>query len=372
MNSMMQQLFMSLHFRNFIFMAKDHKRNEMPLEDNVLYQAKYLFANLLKSKMPSFNPIALFQSVKDFGGQVLPTNEQRDVDEFFSMFLDQAERNFMGTEDDKNLKKIFGGLFAQQLICIDCPHKSIRDEPYLTISLEVKNKTNIKESLDLFIKGDMLEGDNAYYCDRCDKKVDTLKRCCIKQLPNLLIIGLKRFEFEIQTCTRLKLNSKFEYYDDLDMRDYCQESLAKAEIVKMMENEKLTYEMLNEDQKAIYDYNLPDKYYQYKLKGVVVHFGTVDGGHYYSYIKERGNEKWYEFNDTSVRDYDPADLAEDTFGGTYQHTRRTDRNGKYISESERLHNAYVLIYEREEFIDSKKIIELAEEGETNADKLISE
>lgn len=119
MNSMMQQLFMSPHFRNFICMAKDHKKDTMELEDNVLYQAKYLFANLLKSKMPTFNPTALFCSVKDFGGQVLPTNEQRDVDEFFSMFLDQAEKNFVGTKDEENLKKIFGGSFAQQLICID-------------------------------------------------------------------------------------------------------------------------------------------------------------------------------------------------------------------------------------------------------------
>lgn len=28
-------------------------------------------------------------------------------------------------------------------------------------------------------------------------------------------------------------------------------------------------------------------YYQYELVGVVVHMGTADSGHYYSYIKER-------------------------------------------------------------------------------------
>ena len=109
MNSMMQQLFMSPHFRNFICNVKDHKRNEIPPQDNVLHQAKYLFANLIKSKMPIFNPTALFHSVKDTTGQSLPTNEQRDVDEFLSMFLDQAEKNFVGTSGEKDLKKIFGG-----------------------------------------------------------------------------------------------------------------------------------------------------------------------------------------------------------------------------------------------------------------------
>ena len=31
----------------------------------------------------------------------------------------------------------------------------------------------------------------------------------------------------------------------------------------------------------------PDAYYQYKLAGVLVHMGTADSGHYYSYIKRR-------------------------------------------------------------------------------------
>ena len=238
------------------------------------------------------------------------------------------------------------------------------------MSLEIKNKANIKEALDLFIKGDMLEGDNAYYCDRCDKKVDTLKRCCVKRLPNFLILGLKRFEFDLETFTRCKLNSRFEFYEDLDMRDYCQETLAKKELIKKMNDDKLTYEMLDDAQKEIYDYELPDEYYQYKLKGVVVHYGTVDGGHYYSYIKERGTSEWFEFNDTSVREYDPAELAEDTFGGTFKHGRRTDRSGRVFTESERLHNAYVLIYEREEFLDSSKVVDLVESGEKDFKNLV--
>lgn len=43
------------------------------------------------------------------------------------------------------------------------------------------------------IKGETLDGDNAYHCDRCDKKVSAVKRVCLKKLPNYLIIALKRF-----------------------------------------------------------------------------------------------------------------------------------------------------------------------------------
>lgn len=48
----------------------------------------------------------------------------------------------------------------------------------------------------------MLEGDNAYLCEQCEKKVDTLKRVCLKRLPNHLILVLKRFEFDYETMNK--------------------------------------------------------------------------------------------------------------------------------------------------------------------------
>jgi ubiquitin carboxyl-terminal hydrolase 9/24 len=52
--------------------------------------------------------------------------------------------------------------------------------------------------LQSFVEGEMLEGENAYLCEKCDKRVSTLKRVCIKRLPNNLILVLKRFEFDFE------------------------------------------------------------------------------------------------------------------------------------------------------------------------------
>ena len=55
----------------------------------------------------------------------------------------------------------------------------------------------------------------------------------------------------------------------------------------------------------------------FKLKGIVVHTGTADSGHYYSFIKDtmKNGEKWYEFNDNIVSDFEASEIANECFGG---------------------------------------------------------
>lgn len=104
---------------------------------------------------------------------------------------------------------------------------------------------------------------------------------------------------------RLKLNDRCEFPFELDMEPYTQEGL---EAIEKRKDPEFT---------DVIDPIHPPEYYKYKLKGVVVHMGTADSGHYYSFIQDRTKleDTWYEFNDTVVRPFNISGMEEEAFGG---------------------------------------------------------
>ena len=64
-----------------------------------------------------------------------------------------------------------------QVVCRGCKFVSEREEEFVSLSVDVKDQASLTHSLAAFVKGDLLEGDNAYHCSRCGKKVtiDKLK-----------------------------------------------------------------------------------------------------------------------------------------------------------------------------------------------------
>ncbi len=121
--------------------------------------------------------------------------EQHDAFEFFNCLVDSLDEGLKAYGSLSALSRVLGGSFADQKICKGCPHRYVvstslvglivalslkylctvhrysREEPFTALNVDIRNKQHLYESLDAFVKGDLLEGANAYHCEKCDKKV---------------------------------------------------------------------------------------------------------------------------------------------------------------------------------------------------------
>ena len=318
MNSLIQIFFNLVPFRESILKCKCKEESK-----NSLYQLKKLFFSLKYLKTSYFTPTEFTQNLDD---EKLNVYQQMDVDEFYINILDKIENRLRGTENENLVKYFFQGRQNDLLTFQDgCTHHRINTNNFYSIQLQVKNKKNIYESLDSLIEGELMDGDNCIFCQKCNKKRPVVKSQNFKTLPRILLFVLKRFEFDYNTMKKLKINDHYEFPFELDMTKYKSENNAD-----------------NKNKNRNNDQN------KYILKSIVVHMGNCENGHYYSYIKT-DNEKWYEFNDTHVSQLNENLLNEETFGGfemVYMNGEETAR--------EKNRNAYLLFYEKKSQTDCEE------------------
>jgi ubiquitin carboxyl-terminal hydrolase 34 len=153
----------------------------------------------------------------------------------------------------------------------------------------------------------------------------TSLRACLKDVPDNLIFHLKRFDFNLRTLQRSKINDHFAFPTKIDMRPY--------QVEYLMDNPEEVAEDV------------------FELVGVLVHSGTAESGHYYSFIRERPSmgekDTWVEFNDDSVSSWDPSLMEHATFGGF---EFRGDGNVSF----DKSYSAYMLFYQRSSVVAAQQ------------------
>ncbi|KAL1842744.1 hypothetical protein VTJ49DRAFT_4382 [Mycothermus thermophilus] len=316
-NSLLTQLFMNVDFREFILGARVRDREN---SQGLLFATQKMFAFLQNSLRPFINPEECVANIKTYEDTQIDVVNQMDVDEFFNLLFDRWEGQFSTAEEKNRFRVFFGGQLVQQVRSQECEHVSERLEPFSAIQCDIKGKSSLQESLQAYVDGEIMEGDNKYKCSTCDRHVDAVKRACLKDIPDNLIFHLKRFDFNLRTMQRNKINDYFAFPEKIDMRPYTIEHLSNP----------------NEEQSEDI----------FELVGVLVHTGTAESGHYYSYIRERPTngdaQTWVEFNDETVTPWDPATMASACFGGPDYPSPFPSGNGVF----EKQYSAYMLFYQR--------------------------
>ena len=148
----------------------------------------------------------------------------------------------------------------------------------------------------------------------------TQSRACLRDVPDNLIFHLKRFDFDMVTMTRNKINDEFQFPEHIDMSPFNVEYLSE-------QNTEVEQDL-------------------FELVGVLVHSGTAESGHYYSYIRQRPTSAspgpWVEFNDSDVSRFDQSKIPDQCFGGPTGSFQTNANNVRY----NKVWNAYMLFYQR--------------------------
>ena len=231
-----------------------------------------------------------------------------------------------------------------------------------------------------------------YQCDKCNKKVTITMKKYLAELPNVLIIHLQRISYNYETDRQEKINSRLEFPKELNLKQYTiEEKMAND----FREKQKGKFEEIKDDagdtddvegEKETFEtddiYYKTDGYYDYYLVGVIIHTGSAESGHYYSYINtirngdtsnsnqsyfdkknESHSSSWLEFNDSCISRFDIKKLEDECFGGNYGdgntdnvHTPKKGSGGRvgfyggsgfrYEPTGEKSKSAYLLVYER--------------------------
>ncbi|KAL7930517.1 hypothetical protein V8C35DRAFT_312875 [Trichoderma chlorosporum] len=319
LNSLLTQLFMNTAFRQFIleFNVEDSEDSQQ-----LLFHTQKLFGFMQDSYRRCLDPAQLVDSIKTYDDSQIDINNQMDVEEFYSLFFDRLESQAMTGGEKKRLRSIYGGQLVQQVKSQECEHVSERLEPFSAIQCDIHGKNTLQESLQAYVRGEVLEGDNKYKCSSCDRHVTAVKRACLKEVPDNLIFHLKRFDFNLRSQQRNKVNDYFTFPTKIDMRPYTIDHLSNPTDASQQND-------------------------MFELVGILVHAGTAESGHYYSYIRERtstaDHPSWVEFNDDVVTPWDPRQMAASAFGGSVGQQTGDDAGG---SNFDKTYSAYMLFYQR--------------------------
>ena len=286
LNSLLQTLFHLPAFRMIVYQIPvDETKDKV---SSIPYNLQKLFVKMQYGG-GSCSTAALTRS---FGWGSADAFLQRDVQELFRVFIDKVEQAIAGTSLNDSIAGLFRGKMESYVKCVNVDCYTKHDEEFYDLSLNVEGCSTLTESLKQFLEVEKLDRDNQYETKDFGKQ-DAILGTKLIQLPPVLCLHLKRFKYDAQSNTEVKITSRLAFPAYLDMSPF-------------VENGK--------------DEN-------YELFGVLVHSGSAYMGHYYAYLRPTRDSQWFKFNDTIVTPVDAVEAIDGSFG-----------------TSHRANSAYMLIY----------------------------
>lgn len=175
---------------------------------STFFHVQTLLAHLEGSQQRFFVPEGFWKTFCMYGTEHVNVRQHMDAVEFFCNLGDQLDVHLKKAGLPAVFEAAFGGTMAMQKIGQSCSHRYTRLDSFSSITAVVRNNRNLREALEESVKGELLCGSNAYMCSHCNGKVDALMRACIARLPRMMVVQLKRFEYDWETQRPVKSNDR--------------------------------------------------------------------------------------------------------------------------------------------------------------------
>jgi ubiquitin carboxyl-terminal hydrolase 47 len=225
MNSLLQSLYMTPEFRRALYAWTYIKEKDGVEQDCIPLQLQKIFGALQLSKSRDIDTKAL---TKSFGWESGEVFQQQDIQELCRVLFDALEETFRGTSLETVIDDIYAGQIVDYVKCLDVEYSSERCDKVQDFSLAIRPYgstlpvKSLDEAIMLFLKPEVLDGDNQYFVESASRKSDAIKGLKIGRIPYVLTFQLKRFVYDFSTgdVVQKKLNDCVSFPMFLDMNKY--------------------------------------------------------------------------------------------------------------------------------------------------------
>lgn len=409
LNSLVQALYMSPEFRNAVYAwsfeayfekalrAKREKNPDMTEQQvadfrrhtermSVPFQLQMLFAQM---QLTQARAVSTRNLTTSFGWEAADAFTQHDAIELCQVLLDALEKAMAGTEQVTLIDDIFKGVMCDYVHCLGCQHENARHDPFLDVPLVIKGfgethaVKSVEEALRKFITPEVLDENNLYNCEACGNKCRAVKGLRFERFPYIVMLQMKRFDFDYSTMDRIKLCDRVSFPYTLDLADYIEGGKVDKEVMEKAtscekhngdetvmknddekddegedkmkdepekeekeEDEETTEMTQEEEEEEKKEEEEKSSGMLYDLYAILIHSGSANGGHYYAYIKDYRSGKWFQFNDSTVTEIGDADIKQVFGRDSDSDSNSWYSQNAYYRRSSCGVTAYMLMYRR--------------------------
>lgn len=213
---LLRELERSAEGRKLLYQRNVDNEDELLPSDNLLSS----LVMFLVKKERSFD-FMIVNSVRNYPDTPFPAMVQSDAHEFFVWTLNNIQESVRTTGSDQliDLTRMFNFGLNQMVVC-EHGHESVlqEDEMFLSIGIDPKENLSLQRQLDNHFEVESMDDErNLLKCDECNKSVKSDIHKWLNSMPNVLVVHLKLFEFDVRNNRLFKIRSQVDANQQIDL-----------------------------------------------------------------------------------------------------------------------------------------------------------